>query len=131
MSGTFQVVGTDYSRGGYRFCVYLPAEDLERFGIDPADLAPGRADLGRLRPLLEFQGARAYDYYTRARPLLPLVESPGRPVLRAIVGSYRGLLDAIVARDYDVLSGRISLPGWRKGLIAAGALAGLPRGGWA
>ncbi len=103
--------------------VYLPQEDLERFGIDPAELAAPRPT-GRVRALLEFQGARAYDYYRKAGPLVYRVEPAGRPALLAIVGVYRALLDEIVRRDYDVLTARVSLPGWRKLLITLGALGG-------
>jgi squalene synthase HpnC len=88
----------------------------------PAELtAPTPSE--RVRALLAFQGQRAYDYYHTARPLIDLVEPVGRPVLRAIVGIYRALLDEIARRDYDVLAGRIALPPWRKALITLGALA--------
>ena len=52
-----------------------------------------------------------------------LVAPVGRPVLRAIVGIYRALLDEIARRDYYVLAGRIALPAWRKAAITLGALA--------
>jgi phytoene synthase len=53
-----------------------------------------------------------------------LVAPVGRPVLRAIVGIYRALLDEIVRRDYDVLAGRVTLPAWRKTAITLRALTG-------
>ena len=93
--------------------VYLPQDDLRRFGIDASELAAPRPT-GRVRALLEYQGARAYEYYRRAEPLVRLVDPVGRPVLLAIVGIYRTLLDEIVRRDYDVLTARVSLPAWRK-----------------
>ena len=103
--------------------VYLPKDELERFGIDPVELAAPRPT-GRVRALLEYQGARAYDYYRKAEPLIHRVDPAGRPALLAIVGIYRALLDEIVRRDYDVLTARVSLPGWRKLLITLGALNG-------
>ena len=103
--------------------VYIPRDDLERFGIDPTELAAPRPT-GRVRALLEYQGARAYDYYRKAEPLVSRVDPVGRPVLLAIVGIYRALLDEIVRRDYDVLTARVSLPAWRKALITIGALGG-------
>ncbi|RUL86218.1 phytoene/squalene synthase family protein [Tautonia sociabilis] len=103
--------------------VYLPMEDLDRFGVAPDELkAPVPSD--RLRALLAFQGGRAYEFYGQASPLIRLVAPVGRPVLAAIVGIYRGLLDEIARRDYDVLASRVSLPAWRKAVITAGALAG-------
>jgi phytoene synthase len=93
--------------------VYLPQDELRRFGIDETELAAPRPT-GRVRALLEYQGARAYEYYRRAEPLVHLVDPVGRPVLLAMVGIYRTLLDEIVRRDYDVLTARVSLPAWRK-----------------
>lgn len=102
--------------------VYLPWDDLQRFGVEPVELAAPRAT-GRVRALLEFQGARAAEYYARAEPLNALVAPVGRPVLGAIVGIYRALLDEIIRRDYDVLSGRVALPSYRKLVITLGSLS--------
>ena len=101
--------------------VYLPQEDLSRFGVDPTELAAPRPT-SRVRALLEYQAARAYDYYRKAEPLVERVDPVGRPVLLAIVGIYRALLDEIVRRDYDVLTARVSLPPWRKLAITARSL---------
>jgi phytoene synthase len=101
--------------------VYLPTDELRRFGVDPRELAAPRPT-GRVRALLEFQGARAYDYYRRAEPLVELVDPVGRPVFLAMVGIYRALLDEIVRRDYDVLTARVALPTWRKLAITLGSL---------
>ena len=103
--------------------VYLPQEDLDRFGVGPASLGAAYPD-EPTRRLFEFQAFRAYDYYDRAAPLVGLVAPVGRPVLRAIVGIYRALLDEIARRDYDVLTARVRLPAWRKAAITAGALFG-------
>jgi phytoene synthase len=101
--------------------VYLPQEDLERFGVSAADLLLDRPS-PPVRELFAFQGRRAYEFYDQARPLVSLVEPIGRPVLRAIVGIYRALLDEIARRDYNVLSRRVSLPSWRKAAITLRAL---------
>jgi 15-cis-phytoene synthase len=103
--------------------IYLPDEDLARFGVSPEDLLaahPGDS----VRALLEFEGRRAYSYYGKAAPLARLVAPVGRPVLQTIVGIYRALLDEIERRDYDVLAARVSLPPWRKAAIAVRSLAG-------
>jgi 15-cis-phytoene synthase len=101
--------------------VYLPHEDLRRFGVDPAELAAPRPT-GRVRALLEYQGGRAYEHYRKAEPLVGRVDPVGRPVLVAMVGIYRALLDEIVRRDYDVLTSRVALPAWRKLAITARSL---------
>lgn len=103
--------------------VYLPHEDLERFGVTPDELERDRVG-EPLRDLLAFEAGRAYAYYEQAAPLERLVAREARPALRAIVGIYRELLDTIAERDYEVLAGRVSVPGWRKAAIALGSLAG-------
>ena len=74
-------------RGGR---IYLPEDDLARFGVDPRELDAERPS-ERLRDLLAFEARRAYDLYDRARDLVPLVDPVGRPVLLTIVGIYRAL----------------------------------------
>ncbi|MDB5350483.1 MAG: phytoene/squalene synthetase [Planctomycetota bacterium] len=103
--------------------IYLPQEDLIRFGVSPADLEADTPSLA-VRALFEFEGRRAYDFYAQAAPLIRLVAPVGRPVLRAIVGIYRALLDEIARRDYDVLACRVSLSSWRKAAITIRSLAG-------
>lgn len=104
--------------------IYLPEDDLCRFGVDPAQLAAARRPDDRLRSLLAFQAKRASGYYQAVRQLIPLVAPIGRPVLRYIVGVYRALLDEIVRRDYDVLSSRASLSPWRKLAVGFRAVGG-------
>ncbi len=113
----------DVREDAQRGRIYLPREDLEQFGVTPEDLISARMD-GKIRALFEFEGRRAYDYYARALPLVRLVAPVGRPVLRAIVGIYRALLDEIARRGYDVLTRRVSVPSWRKAAITVRSLAG-------
>jgi len=103
--------------------VYLPAEDLARFSVSPAHFLSSRPDEA-VRGLLAFEAERAYSYYDQARGLIPLVDPVGRPVLKTIMGIYRGLLDEIVRRDYNVLEERVSISKWKKSSIALRALAG-------
>jgi phytoene synthase len=77
----------------------------------------------KLRALLVFQAERAYTYYDEGRELAPLIAAVGRPVLLAIIGTYRGLLDEIVARNYNVLDGRISVSRLRTATIMLRAFA--------
>lgn len=101
--------------------VYLPQEDLVRFGYTVADLAACRVD-DRFHDLMRFEVSRAQDYYLRSEALVPFVSRTGRPVLVAMRKIYGGLLDEIVRRDYDVFRGRVSLPRWKKLAIVASAL---------
>ena len=88
--------------------VYLPQEDLERFGVTAEELGSG-APMEKLRPLLEFEAARARQYYASADRLLPLIEERSQPALWAMVEIYRGILDRIEARHFDVYSERVRL----------------------
>jgi phytoene synthase len=103
--------------------IYLPRDEMARFGVDLVDLL-ARHPTTRLRDLLAFQADRAYQLYDQARGLVPLVQPVGRPVLLTIMGIYRALLDEIARRDYNVLEQRISVPGWQKAAIALRSLPG-------
>jgi phytoene synthase len=116
-------LGEDAARGR----VYLPREDLDRFGYPPAALAQGLRD-ERFRELMRFQVARARGYYEQAEPLAPLLRPAGRAVFLVMLRTYRGLLEAIVRRDYDVFSSRVRLSRLHKLWLATRALP--VRWGW-
>jgi phytoene synthase len=93
--------------------VYLPDEDLRRFGVLTTELrGPQRSP--RLRNLLEFEANRARQYYGESAPLVDLIHPGSRPSLRALIAIYSRLLDLIVASNYDVLSQRIRVPAGEK-----------------
>ena len=103
--------------------IYLPTEDLIRFGVEPRELVAPVAS-SRVRALLAFEADRALDYYARAEQLIPLVSAEGRPVLLAIVGTYRRLLDEITRRNFDVFTERVGLSPFRKVWIMLRSLRG-------
>jgi phytoene synthase len=88
--------------------LYLPQEDLQRFGVSPADLKAGlrTEEFGRL---MDFETARARDFYRESAPLLGLIQSRSRPSLWALIAIYSSLLDRVSESRYDVLTRRISL----------------------
>jgi phytoene synthase len=88
--------------------IYLPQEELERFGVTAEELGAG-APMEKLRPLLEFQAKRAREYYQSEAKLLPLVDEVSRPALWTMVEIYRGILDRIEQRQYDVYTERVRL----------------------
>src|SRR6185312_809854 len=116
-------LGEDAGRGR----VYLPREDLERFGYRAADLERGQRD-ERFRALMRFQVERAQSYYEAAMPLADLLNPAGRAVFLVMLRTYRGLLEAIAQRDYDVFSSRVRLSRLRKLWLAAQVLP--LRWGW-
>jgi phytoene synthase len=111
-------VGEDAAAGR----VYLPAEDLQRFGVTVEDLVAKRCD-DRFRALMAFEAERAKTaFYASAEKLLPCLEPHGRPILKAMLQLYGGLLQEIERRRFDVFRQHISLPRWRKLWIAADAI---------
>ena len=99
--------------------VYLPAEDLERFGVQAWERSENFLELMR------FEAARARACYAEARPLIGLVEPSCRSSLWALIEIYSRLLERIARSGFDVLSRRIALPAWEKAwIVARGALGG-------
>jgi phytoene synthase len=111
----------DLGEDGARGRIYLPLEDLDRFGVKPEQLA--RQERGEsFRALMQFEVERARQFYDSAGPLAPLLQPPGRAVFLMMARTYRALLDEIQRRDYDVFSSRVRLSRWRKIGLALGAL---------
>lgn len=95
--------------------VYLPADELARFGCPPERWgAPGAG--ADFRAMMRFQVERARDYYRRGAALLPLLSADGRAIFHVMCGTYRALLDEIERSGYDVLARRVRVPKWRKAL---------------
>ena len=88
--------------------IYLPEEDLARFGRSGAEFSNGLQPAS-LRPVLEFEAGRAREFYKAADKLMPLIDEESRPALWVLVEIYRRLLEKIAARNYDVFRERVSL----------------------
>jgi phytoene synthase len=93
--------------------VYLPEEDLQRFGCRPEQLSGGPCDAG-YQGLMAFEVDRAREYYERARPLTELLPPPGRAVFQIMTNTYRGLLEAIDRRGFAHINGPVRLSRWHK-----------------
>src|SRR5580693_945567 len=108
--------------------VYLPQEDLERFGIHAENL--GGPLTQPLRELLEFETERAWRFYEEGVVLIERVDSDSRATLWALVRTYSSLLARIEEREFDVFASRISLSSAEKiqYLLTAGLAA--RRAGW-
>lgn len=77
--------------------IYLPLEDLERFGYSSQELADGIRNQA-YDNLMRFEIARARAYYDEAAPLIEMVEPESRPALWTLISIYRGLLRVIEQR---------------------------------
>lgn len=101
--------------------VYLPREDLERFGYDAKGLQQGVRDES-FRALMRFEVARARSCYEHAMAIAPLLDRAGRAVFLLMSRTYQSLLDEIETADYDVFSRRVRVSRWRKLMLAIGVL---------
>ena len=113
-------VAADAARGR----LYLPLEDLARFGVrevellDPAG-GPRRAEVTRL---LAFEAGRAREHYARAAALLPAADRRAMASAEVMAAVYRALLEAMARRSFPI-GPRVRLSAPRRLWIAAGALA--------
>jgi phytoene synthase len=97
--------------------LYLPLEDLSRFGVTESDLASGLAP--RVRELLAFEAARARELYAEAQRALPRRDRRSLVAAEIMSGIYRAILDRIERRGYDVFSEVVRVPRPRRAWIAA------------
>lgn len=106
--------------------VYLPTAELRRFGVTLELDSSGRFTdpTDRLLALVEYQAARAEEYYISGLRLLADLDGRSRACCAAMAGIYHRLLRRITLRPVTVLRGRASLPDWEKVTVAARCLAG-------
>ena len=102
-------VGEDARRGR----IYLPQDDLSRFGVDETDLLQARYS-DSFRRLMEFQVERARATYRQALDQLPATDRKAQRAGLIMAAIYRATLDEIVRDGCGVLDRRISLPPLRK-----------------
>ena len=108
--------------------VYVPAEDLDRFGVRLRIEGGRLADPdGSLARLIRFSAERARAWFADGQRLIPLLDWRSAASARAMAGIYATLLDRIADRPSLVYGGRLSLPVRQKAAIAAKALSGLGR----
>ncbi|GAA1642897.1 phytoene/squalene synthase family protein [Nonomuraea maheshkhaliensis] len=98
-------VAEDYARGR----IYLPMEDLAKFGVEPEHLGARRTGQA-VRDLLAFEAERAHAHYRAAAGGVDLLVPSSRPCVRAARELYGGILAEIERRDFEVLAARVRLP---------------------
>jgi phytoene synthase len=112
-------VREDYSNGR----IYLPEEDLVRYGVAEQDLGRGEATLG-VRELLRFEADRAWKLYEEGAQLLGLIEEDSRGTLWLLVQTYSALLARIESVDFAVFGERVRLSKPEKMMLMAKARFG-------
>jgi 15-cis-phytoene synthase len=106
-------VREDYENGR----VYLPAEDLRRFGCsDPREISA---------ELIRFEAFRAREWFDRGLGLVDVLDARSASCVLAMTGIYRRILERIAREPREILERRISLPAWEKAWLAARSLAGV------
>jgi phytoene synthase len=107
-------IGEDLDRGR----IYLPEEDLARFGMNPAKLA-ARPNGGAFIDLMKFEARRAGDFYRKAAALLPTADRRALAPARVMASIYQLLLDRMEADGFHVFAKRYRISRARKLLILA------------
>ncbi|MEU3272906.1 phytoene/squalene synthase family protein [Saccharomonospora sp. NPDC006951] len=114
-------VGEDLGRGR----LYLPTEELAAYGVERHLLEwawhTGGTDR-RITRALAALVARNRAVYRRAGPGIPLLRKESRSCVRTALTLYEGILDEIVAADYNVLGGRVAVPRRRRFTVAGTAI---------
>ena len=110
-------IGEDIERGR----VYIPQEDINRFGAQSA------FEQSRVTPefksLIKFEIERARDLYAQALPGIAMLSESSRPSIQAAFDLYSGILNEVEKAEYDVFSSRVRVATWKK--LAAAARLGL------
>ena len=96
--------------------VYLPKEDLAKFGLTVSDVL-NSPDAARLRPVLAMEADRAREFYKSGEELIPHISEDSQPALWVLVTIYRRLLERIAEKQYDVFTAKVSLSTWEKLLL--------------
>ncbi len=108
-------VGEDVARGR----LYLPLEDLSRFGVTEEDVASLRATPAAAE-LVRFEARRALSFFRRAEPVKELVDRECRFAVTMMGGIYADVAREVLARPLDTLRRRIALstPGKLRAVLA-------------
>jgi squalene synthase HpnC len=112
-----QDVAEDFARGR----VYMPAEDMRRFGCKESQLAAAHAG-GELRELIAFEVARAHALLDEGTPLIATLRGRPKLAVAAFLAGGRAALGAIERAGYDVLAGPPRAGSARRLLALAGTL---------
>jgi 15-cis-phytoene synthase len=100
--------------------VYLPAEDLRRFGCEDLRSAPPEP----FARMISFEADRARAWFDRGLGLLELIDGRSGSCVAAMTGIYRRILDRIDRTPGAVLEHGISLPPWEKTWVTLRSIAG-------
>jgi phytoene synthase len=99
--------------------LYLPVEDIERFGC----AVEGVALTGDAELLIAFEAERALCWLRRGLQLIPLLDRSSARCVLAMTAAYERMVEQIASHPERALQGRVGLAAWEKQLVVARALA--------
>ena len=114
-------VAEDLQRGR----VYLPQDDLRRFGVSDADLADAVAAgsaTPQIKSLISYEVSRAREHYRSAATGIGMLVPGSRACIRTAFRLYQGILDEIERADGDVIARRATVPPVRRFALVAASL---------
>ena len=100
--------------------IYIPSQEMERFGYSEEDLRSGVLNPA-YQQLMTFQAQRARDYFSKGIGLMPYLSARSRACPSVLAQLYIRILDRIERKNYNVFDGRISLNRREKLLVTATA----------
>jgi squalene synthase HpnC len=103
--------------------VYIPDEDLARYGVAPEDFSRSEATLG-VREVLRFEADRAWRIYEECTDLFDLIDADSRGALWLLVHTYSALLARLESVDFAVFGERVRLSKAEKMIFIARARFG-------
>ncbi|MEV6634291.1 phytoene/squalene synthase family protein [Actinoplanes sp. NPDC051470] len=106
-------VAEDLDRGR----TYLPDDHLARFGVSREELQR-RVATPKIKDLIRYEVSVAKDHYRRAAPGIPMLQPASQACMRTAFRLYGGILDEVVAADYDVFTRRATVPNPRRASVA-------------
>src|ERR1700688_2512585 len=122
LANFWQDVSTDFAKGR----IYLPLEDLRRFGVGE-EIIRGNDNISAFREMMKFEVERAREWFAQGLPLIARVERELATDIELFSRGGQEILNAIVRQDYAVLGRRPSISKARKlALVARAALGQLP-----
>ena len=118
LANFWQDVWPDYGKGR----IYIPLEDLQRYGVSEQDIAARRFTL-QFRELMKFEVQRARDWFARGLPLASKVDKKLALDIELFTRGGQEILNAIQRQNFDVLTRRPAISKARKlALVAKAAL---------
>jgi squalene synthase HpnC len=122
LANFWQDVSVDYAKGR----IYLPLEDIRRFGVSEDDIAAQR-NTSAFCDLMRFEVERARDWFQRGLPLVQKVDHELATDIELFSRGGQEILNAIEAQGYNVLGRRPAISKSRKlALVARAAWGKLP-----